>query len=340
MSLLGVRGLAIDYATKGGTLHAVSRGTLDVGAAEVVGLVGESGCGKTTLARALTGIVPRNATFMGGEIVFEGRDVLNGPAGAWRDLLWRKISFVPQSSMNALDPVYRVGSQMTEVLRLRGGMGRAEAATRSEELFAMVGLDPRRASEYPHQFSGGMRQRAAIAMALALHPALVIADEPVTALDVIVQRQVLDTLRDLQSRLGVSVLLVTHDISVVAYVCDRVVVMYAGEVIESGTTHAVLEAPRHPYTMGLTNAFPDLERAGGTLAPIAGAPPDLRAPPPGCRFAPRCPFAQARCRAEVPPLTSDAGGHASACWRSDEAAALAETAKDPFTWTLMSTSAA
>ncbi len=242
--------------------------------------------------------------------------------------------------MNALDPVYRVGAQMTEVLRLRGGYDTARAKARSDELFSMVGLDPRRANEYPHQFSGGMRQRAAIAMSLALEPALVIADEPVTALDVIVQRQVLDTLRDLQTRLGVSVLLVTHDISVVAYVCDRVVVMYAGEVVESGTTQAVLEEPRHPYTMGLTNAFPDLERAGGELAPIAGAPPDLRSPPPGCRFAPRCPFAQARCHAEPPPLITDAAGHASACWRSDEAAALAETAKDVSTWTRMSASAA
>ena len=340
MTLLTVRGLAIDYATKGGTLHAVSRGTLEVGAGEVVGLVGESGCGKTTLARALTGVVPRNATFKGGEIVFEGKDLLAGPASAWKDLLWRRISFVPQSSMNALDPVYRVGTQMEEVLRLRGGLGREAARTRTQELFGLVGLDARRAAEYPHQFSGGMRQRAAIAMALALEPSLVIADEPVTALDVIVQRQVLDTLRDLQARLGVSVLLVTHDISVVAYVCDRVVVMYAGEVVESGKVGEVLGAPRHPYTMGLTNAFPDLERAGGTLAPITGAPPDLRNPPPGCRFAERCPFAVARCRSETPPLTVASDGHASACWRSDEAAALAETAKDPSTWTPMSASAA
>jgi peptide/nickel transport system ATP-binding protein len=340
VTLLSVRNLAIDYATKGGTLHAVGRGTLEVGAGEVVGLVGESGCGKTTLARALTGVVPRNATFKGGEVVFEGNNLLAGPPAAWKDLLWRRISFVPQSSMNALDPVYRVGTQMEEVLRLRGGLGRDAARARTAELFGLVGLDAKRAAEYPHQFSGGMRQRAAIAMALALEPSLVIADEPVTALDVIVQRQVLDTLRDLQARLGVSVLLVTHDISVVAYVCDRVVVMYAGEVVESGNVGEVLGAPRHPYTMGLTNAFPDLERAGSTLAPIVGAPPDLRSPPSGCRFAERCPFAVARCRSESPPLTVASDGHASACWRSGEAATLAETARDPSTWTLMSASAA
>ncbi len=340
MSLLSVRDLAIDYATRGGTLHAVSRGTLDIDRGEVVGLVGESGCGKTTLARALTGIVPRNARFSGGEIVFEGRNLLDRPTSEWREMLWRKISFVPQSSMNALDPVYRVGDQMLEVLRLRGGLTRKAAMTRSDELFGMVGLDPSRRAEYPHQFSGGMRQRAAIAMALALEPALVIADEPVTALDVIVQRQVLDTLRDLQARFSVSVLLVTHDISVVAYVCDKVVVMYAGEVVESGSVGEVLEKPRHPYTMGLTNAFPDLARAGGTLAPISGAPPDLRSPPVGCRFAPRCPFAQHRCTTTPPPLTFDAAGHGSACWRADEAPVLAEIAKDPQTWTRTFTSAA
>jgi peptide/nickel transport system ATP-binding protein len=340
LSLLSVRELAVDYATRGGALHAVGRGTLDVGTGEVVGLVGESGCGKTTLARALTGVVPRNASFRGGEIIFEGRSLLERPASEWQDLLWRKISFVPQSSMNALDPVYRVGAQLVEVLRLRGGLSRKAAVARSDELFGLVGLDPSRRAEYPHQFSGGMRQRAAIAMALALEPALVIADEPVTALDVIVQRQVLDTLRDLQARLSVSVLLVTHDISVVAYVCDRVVVMYAGEVVESGTVSEVLEKPRHPYTMGLTNAFPDLARAGGTLAPISGAPPDLRSPPAGCRFAARCPFAQHRCIAASPPLTVDSDGHASACWRADESSVLAEIAKDPQTWTRTFTSAA
>ena len=270
-----------------------------------MGLVGESGCGKTTLARSLTGVLARNASITSGQIMFEGRDLVTMSERDRRELLWRRISFVPQSSMNSLDPVYRVGDQMLEVLRLRGGLDRRAADARTDELFAMVGLDAGRKREYPHQFSGGMRQRAGIALALALNPSLLIADEPVTALDVIVQRQVLDTLKDLQARLGVSVILVTHDISVVAYVCDEVVVMYAGEVVEAGRAEDVLERPRHPYTMGLTNAFPDLERARDTLAPIAGSPPDLRFPPQGCRFAARCPFALPICHAE-PPRSSRA----------------------------------
>lgn len=336
MPLLSVRHLAIDYTARDGAVHAVSRGHFDVPAGQIVGLVGESGCGKTTLARAPTGVMARNAKIMAGELLFEGRDLVTMSEAERKALLWRRISFIPQSAMNALDPVYRVGAQIGEVLRVRGGLRGDAIATRIDELFAMVGLDHGRKREYPHQFSGGMRQRAAIAMALALEPKLVIADEPVTALDVIVQRQVLDTLKDLQTRLGLAVILVTHDISVVAYVCDRVVVMYAGEVVEAGTVADVLERPRHPYTMGLTNAFPDLARAGGELAPIAGSPPDLRDPPPGCRFAPRCPFALPLCRSESPPLER-ADGHWSACWRHAEADTLADAAKEPALWTRSST---
>ena len=186
--------------------------------------------------------------------------------------------------------------------------------------------------DYPHQFSGGMRQRAAIALALALTPKLVIADEPVTALDVIVQRQVLDVVRELQQRLNLSMILVTHDISVVAYVCDQVVVMYAGQVVETGPTGSVLERPAHPYTMGLTNAFPDLERSSGQLTSIDGDPPDLLTPPPGCRFAARCPFALARCHVEAPPRTAIEAGHHASCWRIDEAASLRDQAREVATW--------
>jgi peptide/nickel transport system ATP-binding protein len=196
----------------------------------------------------------------------------------------------------------------------------------------LVGLDPARLPDYPHQFSGGMRQRASIALALALEPALVIADEPVTALDVIVQRQVLDVLRDLQQRLNLAMVLVTHDIAVVAYTCDRAAVMYAGKVVESGTVAAVLEAPLHPYTMGLTHAFPDLRADAVALVPIEGAPPSLIDPPPGCRFAERCPFAEARCREQAPPLIEVAAGHHAACWRSDVASELRVRATRPETW--------
>jgi peptide/nickel transport system ATP-binding protein len=331
-ALLSIRGLTVRYNTKQGPVHAVDGARFEVPRGEVVGLVGESGCGKTTVARAVMGVMPRTADILGGPLLFEGRDLIRLPERERRNLRWREMAFIPQTAMSALDPVYRVGRQIEEVLVERGGRSRAQARARAEELFGLVGIEARRLDDYPHQFSGGMKQRASIAIALALEPKLVLADEPVTALDVIVQRQVLDLLKDLQTRLRLSVVLVTHDISVVAYACDRVVVMYAGRVVESGAVRDVLERPRHPYTMGLTNAFPDLERAGGELVPIEGSPPSLLSPPPGCRFAPRCPFALPRCFAEDPTLATDAEGHASACWRSDEAAVLRGAAAEAATW--------
>jgi peptide/nickel transport system ATP-binding protein len=330
--LLSIRDLTVRYRTPQGPVHAVDAVSFSVPRGEVVGLVGESGCGKTTVARALMGVVPRTADILGGPVLFEGRDLIRLSERERRALRWKEMAFIPQTAMNALDPVYRVGRQIEEVLVERGGRSRAQARARAEELFTLVGIDARRLDDYPHQFSGGMKQRASIAMALALEPKLVLADEPVTALDVIVQRQVLDVLKELQARLRLSVVLVTHDISVVAYACDRVVVMYAGRVVESGRVGDVLERPRHPYTMGLNNAFPDLERAAGELVPIEGSPPNLLDPPKGCRFAARCPFAEARCAAEEPPLRTEADGHAAACWRSDEAAALRPLAGEAATW--------
>jgi peptide/nickel transport system ATP-binding protein len=332
MAILAVDDLQVEYRTAHGTVRAVDGASFEVPEGAVVGLVGESGCGKTTVARAIMGVMPRNAAIVGGAIGFGGRDLLRLTRSDYVALRWRELAFVPQSAMNSFDPVYRVGAQIAEVLRRRGDYDRTGAKRRAEALFDMVGLDPRRLNDYPHQFSGGMRQRAAIALALALEPQLVIADEPVTALDVIVQRQVLDTIRDLQRRLGTSVILVTHDISVVAYVCDRVVVMYAGAVVESGPTDAVLQRPSHPYTMGLCNAFPDLERSAGILVPIEGGPPDLRAPLTGCRFAPRCPFAVERCHRDAPPIAASEPDHDAACWRLGEADALRSMAQEPRTW--------
>ena len=202
-------------------------------------------------------------------------------------------------------------------------MNRAAARARVEELFDQVGIDRKRVGDYPHQFSGGMRQRISIAMALALKPELVIADEPVTALDVIVQRQILDLIHSLRKSLQLSMIMVTHDVSVVAYVCDSVVVMYAGQVVETGPVAEVLDSPLHPYSMGLTHAFPDIHQRIDTLRPIEGSPPDLHSPPTGCRFADRCPFALDQCRRESPPLqVRGASGRSVACWRADEAAVL------------------
>ncbi|MBI3515353.1 MAG: ABC transporter ATP-binding protein [Proteobacteria bacterium] len=334
--ILEVRDLEVHYRGKAAPTRAVDGASFAVPAGQIVGLVGESGCGKTTAARAIMGVLPGNARCVGGEIRFKGRTLDNA---AMHDLRWRQIAYVPQSAMSSLDPVYTVGAQLAEVLTKRGTLGRAAAQARAADLFELVGLGPRRLADYPHQFSGGMRQRAAIAMALALEPSLILADEPVTALDVIVQRQVLDTLRALQQRLNLSVVLVTHDISVVAYLCDAVVVMYAGQVVESGPARDVLAHPRHPYTMGLRNAFPDLTSRATDLVPIDGSPPDLADPPAGCRFAPRCPFALAACTTGTVAVGADAPGHVSACRRDGEADALRRAALEPATWQRSSISA-
>jgi peptide/nickel transport system ATP-binding protein len=331
MTLLSVRDLQVHYTTSAGTERAVDGVDLDIPAGSITGLVGESGCGKSTLARALMGVLPGTGRIAGGSITFEGRDLVTLSERERRALRWRRMSFVPQSAMNALDPVQRLRAQMLEVLCERGAMPRPAAHARAEMLMRLVGLDPLRLSDYPHQFSGGMRQRASIALALALEPALVIADEPVTALDVIVQRQVLDVLRELQHRLNLAIILVTHDMAVIAYACDRAAVMYAGKLVESGPVAAVLEAPFHPYTMGLTHAFPDVHDAVA-LVPIEGTPPSLLDPPPGCRFADRCPFAEARCRTVQPPLVAVAPDHLAACWRSATAADLRAMAAHPQTW--------
>ncbi|MGI4944105.1 MAG: ABC transporter ATP-binding protein, partial [Janthinobacterium lividum] len=298
----------------------------------MLGLVGESGCGKTTLARALMGVLPGNARVARGSIGLDGTDLLGLSPRARRHRLWREVSFVPQSAMNSLDPVYRLRTQMHEVLRRRGGLSRAAADARAEALFRAVGLNPDRLRDYPHQFSGGMRQRAAIALALALNPRLVIADEPVTALDVIVQRQVLDTFRTLGQETGVACIFVTHDIAVVAYLCSHTAVMYAGRIVEHGPTDEVLARPAHPYTMGLMNAFPDLEGPGQALAPIRGGPPDLHEPPDGCRFAARCPFAVQLCREAYPAMRPAGAGQDVACHRAGEAGALRVAALAPETW--------
>ncbi|MEL6207952.1 MAG: ABC transporter ATP-binding protein [Pseudomonadota bacterium] len=329
--LLEVRDLVIEYRATRGRVRAVDRISFDVPAGAVVGVVGESGCGKTTAVRAITRVMPSSAVFAGGSITLDGTDLVSLSEREMKKRLWRDIAYVPQSAMNALDPVWRVGHQIEEVLVDRGGMGRRAARARAEELFAMVGLEGKRLHDYPHQFSGGMRQRASIALALALEPQLVIADEPVTALDVVIQRQVLDTFNALQKRLNLSVILVTHDISVVAYVCDYVVVMYAGKVVEAGPVADVLAEPSHPYTMGLYNAFPELAGDERDLSPIEGSPPDLLHPPEGCRFRQRCPFATGACHTEPPEIDVGAG-HRALCHRAGEAPALRAEARRAETW--------
>lgn len=332
MALLEIQELSVEYTTHRGTSRVVDEMTFALEEGRMLGLVGESGCGKTTAGRAILGVLPKNGRVSDGRILFEGNDLNQLSPERRRELRWRAISAVPQSAMDSLNPVYRVGDQIIEILTVRGQMPRKQARERAAELFSLVGLDRKRMDYYPHEFSGGMKQRAVIAAALALNPSVVIADEPVTALDVIVQHQVLRELKSLQSRLGLAILMITHDMAVVAQSCDDVLVMYAGKVVERGPVRRVLLSPAHPYTMGLTNAFPHLHRQQSELVCIEGYPPDLIAPPPGCRFAPRCPFAVEHCRAEAPTPVELVADHLAACHRLNDVDRLREQAREVSTW--------
>jgi peptide/nickel transport system ATP-binding protein len=330
--LLSLRGVKFDYRTRAGTVRALNGISFDLERGEALGLVGESGCGKTTVARAVLRLLPANASIPEGEVLFRGRNLLAMSPQELRAVRWREIALVTQSAMNSLDPVYRVRSQIVEAIQLHESCTTGDARRRAERLFDLVGLKQEWIDRYPHEFSGGMRQRAIIAMALALDPALIVADEPTTALDVIMQEQVFDELNRVRRDKGIALILITHDIAVVAENCDRVAVMYAGEVVELASTASLFAEPMHPYTIALRNSFPSLEGGDRELVSIAGAPPDLAAPPPGCRFAPRCPFAQPRCRAEAPALRALAVGHSVACHFAEHAAAFRESGRFGATW--------
>ena len=333
-ALLEVQNLSVAYRISAGTVHAIDDISFTVHQGETLGLVGESGCGKTTAGRAVIKVMPANAEITGGRILYRGRDLVPLSQEAMRAIRWAEIAVVPQSAMNALNPVYRVGRQIEEVIIQQDGASPAEARARAEELFRLVRIDPERLRHYPHQFSGGMRQRALVAMALALEPSLLIADEPTTALDVVSQDRVFTRVRALQKRLGASMLLITHDMGLVAENCDRVAVMYAGRIVEYGATRALFGAPVHPYTMGLKNAFPSTTRPKHeALISIAGAPPVLLDAPRGCRFAPRCPFASAICRDEDPALQAVGPGHHAACHHAARAGDLRVQAASSETWT-------
>jgi peptide/nickel transport system ATP-binding protein len=332
MALLEIRDLVVTYNTQRGVVRALDNVSIDVEPVQHLGVIGESGCGKTTLIRALTRVLPRNGQIAGGEILFKGQDLLKLSDREMRELRWRELATIPQASMDSLDPVQRVGHQLETTLRVRGGYDRKAARRRAADLFDLVGLDTDRLKHYPHEFSGGMKQRAVIAMALALEPSLLIADEPVTALDVIVQQQVLEVLQRLEDELELTVLLITHDISVVAQVCDSIAVMYAGKVVEQAPATPFFTSPYHPYSLGLQHAFPNLAQPKEILISIEGYPPDLVAPPPACRFAVRCPFEQPRCRQIDPPLEVMVPEHLVACWRANEMETLRPLADDPQLW--------
>jgi oligopeptide/dipeptide ABC transporter ATP-binding protein len=279
-----------------------------------MGLAGESGCGKTTTALSLIKILPANARIRkGSSIELFGIDLVPKTEDQLRRYRWREISIVFQGAMNALNPVRRVGEQIAEPIEIRLGSSRDDAGRRASELLELVGIPRKRASAYPHELSGGMRQRAMIAMALACDPAIVIGDEPTTALDVMVQAQILQLLERLRRDLGLSLVLITHDLSVIAETCDRTLIMYAGRVAEEGPVSRIFTAPRHPYTEKLLGAFPSISADRRTLETIPGTPPDLRDPPAGCRFHPRCPVAMDVCREVVPPEVLFPDGVRVAC---------------------------
>ena len=299
--LLVVEDLRTHFSLESGTVHAVDGVSFRLDHGEALGIAGESGCGKTTTALSLVRLLPSNASIVSGSVKLYGIDLVPKNDNALRRYRWREIAIVFQGAMNALNPVHRVRDQIAEPLAERMGVSEKEAARQADDLLELVGIPKKRGSAYPHELSGGMRQRAMIAMALALRPAIIIGDEPTTALDVMVQAQILELLERLRRELGLSLILITHDLSVIAETCDRVLIMYAGRVAEEGSVGEVFRRPRHPYTQKLLSAFPNIHTDRRSLEVIPGAPPDLRHPPPGCRFAPRCEFAMAVCTEVVPP---------------------------------------
>ncbi len=316
--LLEVEDLHVTFFTRRGVAHAVRGVSFTIDAGETLGIVGESGSGKSVTSLALLGLIRLPGKITGGDVRWKGRSLLGRDGERYlAGIRGKEIAMVFQDPMTSLNPLYTVGFQIEEVLRHHLGVGREDARRRAVELLDMVGIafPEQRVDQYPHEFSGGMRQRMLIAMALACEPELLIADEPTTALDVTIQAQILELLADLQRRLGIAVLLISHDLGVVAQVCHRIAVMYAGHIVETGTAEEVFARPGHPYTVGLLRSTPRLDRVESRLQGIDGTPPDLIHPPTGCPFHPRCTLADARCAEEMPPL-ADHERREVACWHA------------------------
>lgn len=312
MSLLTIENLSIDYDGSP-RVRALDHVSLTIEERSTVGIAGESGCGKSTMALAIMGLL-ENATVSSGSLKFQGRDLLAASPEEWRHVRWEGIAMVAQNAMNALNPVLTVGQQLTDVIfDHRPGVSKRAAMDRAQEVLRMVELDPRLVSRFPHELSGGMRQRAMIAMALVLEPTLIIMDEPTTALDVVVQAQILKTIQDLQRSLGFAILFITHDISLLLSICNRIAIMYAGEIVEEGPVERIATLPAHPYTRGLLAAFPSLSE-GRRGHEIGGSPPDLANPPAGCRFYPRCSERMNICANTRPSRFSVGDGHWARCF--------------------------
>ncbi len=316
MPVLDVEGLRTYYTTLRGDVKAVDGISFNVEKGEALGIAGESGCGKTTLALSLLRLLPSGGKIVAGTVVFDGTSLGSLTDEGIRKIRWKGISLVFQGAMNALNPVFKIGDQIVEAIKTHEpATSNREAWKRAGDLLELVGIERGRATNYPHEFSGGMKQRALIAMALALNPQMLIADEPGTALDVIVQAQVLKLMRELKEKLDLGMILISHDLSILAETSDKLAIMYAGKFVEYGDVKEVFREPLHPYTQGLLGAFPRIQGARQKLLSVPGSPPDLLNPPTGCRFHPRCPYAMDICRQEEPLLKkAGSGEHDVACW--------------------------
>ncbi|SEM02396.1 peptide/nickel transport system ATP-binding protein [Stigmatella aurantiaca] len=312
-ALLSVKDLRVEYLTPAGPVCAVDGVSFDIGKGEVLGLAGESGSGKSTVAQALLRILRPPAVITGGQVLFEGEDVLAMSEAQLRQLRWRKISLVFQSAMNSLNPILSIGEQIVDAIQAHLPMKRPEALDRAVALLKLVGIDSSRLTSYPHQLSGGMRQRVVIAIALALEPPLMLMDEPTTALDVVVQKEILHQVSELKEKLGFSILFITHDLSLILEFSTRIAVLYAGKLMEMAPSRELYTAPKHPYTQGLLGSVPSVRGPRRKLVGIPGSPPDMRRLPSGCRFHPRCPSAMDQCKATVPELRQLGPDHIEAC---------------------------
>jgi len=333
MTLLNVEDLRVRYDTRDGPLYSVNGVSFSIDDGVNYALSGESASGKSTTAKAILGLLPDHATVESGEIEFGGRDLRSLTPSERQDLRWEEVAFIPQTAIDALDPVMTVGAQIRQAVQTHREVSERNARRRARELFETVGLDADRVGDYPHQFSGGMRQRVVIAMALALDPKLIIADEPTTGLDVIVQDKIIDNILQIQEETDSSLLLITHDLSVIAETCDEMSVLYGGTVLEQGRVDHLLRNPTNPYTMGLKNAFPALDGDGDDLVSVPGKPPSLEAPPTGCVFEPRCPFSTEECTTADPGLeTVPYRTQRVACHEADRAARMRRQAETASTW--------
>ncbi len=311
--LITIEDLHVEYLSARGPVRAVDGVSLEIRPGEVVGLAGESGSGKSTIAQAILRILQPPAVITGGKVEFGGRDILAMTDAQLEDFRWREVSMVFQSAMNSLNPVMTIGDQIVDAIRAHDRMGKTAARQRAAEMLDIVGIEKARIDSYPHELSGGMRQRAVIAIALTLNPPLMIMDEPTTALDVVVQKEIMYQIGELKQRLGFSILFITHDLSLLVEISDRIAIMYAGQIVEMAPARELFETPLHPYTQGLMQSFPSLTGEKKRLTGIAGSPPDLISPPSGCRFHPRCPKRFEVCDKVVPKLAEVQPNHFVSC---------------------------